>query len=352
MAPDSDDFKIAPGKRSAARGSLDAAAAASHRAAPRSAVLFRRSDRGLLRLTGGDALDLLHRTTTADLARLPVGGAAPTVVQTETARVVDWLTVIRRADDIVLVGGPGRGDELAAWIDRLVIMEDVQVETLGAGVDLFEVAGPGAAAAVAEAFDDAAGALRTGQVLESARVPGVTIVRGFELRPDAHLLLFDSSADRAPLEKWLASSAVTVADASTDEALRIAEGRPLVGRELNGDANPLEARLETSVSFTKGCYPGQEVVARLVTYKSLKRRLALFELDRDVPSPAPGTNYPAVDGGAPAARITSVARACDRTATIALGYAKNELAAPGTDLLFSAADGPVRGRVLDFPPAP
>jgi folate-binding protein YgfZ len=353
MASDSDFSRTAlPGDPAGDTPADYGDAAAEYRAARESAALFPRRSRGRLRLTGSDALDLLHRTTTADLASLPVGGVATTVVQSETARVLDWVTVLRRADDLVLIGGAGRGAALAEWIDRLVIMEDVQVEALGDDSELFEIVGPSAGAALADAWGAEAGAIPAGRAVLPAPAPGVTLIRGFERRPDAWLVLFEAGADRGPLERLVAERRLVPAGLRADEALRIEDGRPLVGRELNGDANPLEARLEDSVSFTKGCYPGQEVVARLITYKSLKRRLARFELDRDVPPPPPGTNYPAVDGGAPTARITSTARSFAGVPVIALGYVKNELAAPGTDIVFSAPDGPVRGRVLDIPPAP
>lgn len=327
-------------------------AEAEYRAARNTAALFPRGTRGRIRLRGADALDLLHRTTTADLSTLTPGRVAPTLVQTETARVVDWLTVVRRTEDLLLLCGPGRAEATAAWIDRLVIMEDVTVEVLDEGFDAVEVVGPAAAAVLAESYGAGVSSLVAGHSLDLDPALGVTLFRGYEGQPDSFVVLFEPGADRTSMEQLLAAGRLVPAGTLADDALRVERGRPLVGRELNSDANPLEARLQESVSFTKGCYPGQEVVARLITYSSLKRRLTVFELDRDVPTPEPGMNYPAVDGGAPAGRLTSVARAFHRQAPLALGYVRLDRAAPGTETFFTATDGPVRARVIDDPPAP
>lgn len=65
----------------------------------------------------------------------------------------------------------------------------------------------------------------------------------------------------------------------------------------------------------------------------------------------PGGNWPLIDGGAVAARLTSVAWSYGRECWMALGFARNELAAPGTVLTFDAPDGPLEGRVLEDPPS-
>ena len=68
-------------------------------------------------------------------------------------------------------------------------------------------------------------------------------------------------------------------DADSYEAFRIAAGVPAHGPELGEEVNPLEAGLWDAVSFTKGCYVGQEVVARLNTYEKVKRYLAMLSLE-------------------------------------------------------------------------
>lgn len=282
-----------------------------YRAARERMALFERSDAGILRLTGTDALDLLQRTTTGELARLAAGETAMTVIQTETARILDWAEVRRRDNDLILVTGPGRAEADLAWLDRMVIMDDVTVEDLSADWRCIDLVGPSVG--------------RKRLCGPAAEIDGLVA---------------------ALLERGEAVRAGRLAD----ESLRLEQGRPRVGRELTAETNPLEARLHESISFTKGCYPGQEVIARLITYKSLKRTLCAFELSREVAAPAPGANHPLVDGGAAAARITSVGWSYGRNAWLALGFARNDLAAPGTSLEFSGPDGPFEGRVLEYPP--
>lgn len=114
---------------------------------------------------------------------------------------------------------------------------------------------------------------------------------------------------------------------STDqfEFIRVSEGIPAEGRELTPDQNPLEARLADHVSFTKGCYIGQEVIARLDTYKKLKQMLTRFRMTGPTAGqPISGPVYSAASGK-PVGRVTSTASATGDAAArggsqVALGY--------------------------------
>lgn len=285
--------------------------AAEYRAARERIALFERHDLITIRLAGADALDLLHRITTADLAGLAVGASATAVLVTEKARVLDWLEVRRREFDLILIGAACQRTELLAWLDRMIIMEEVTVEDLSDGWRIVDVVGPsvGVARSVGPA-DEMAG-------LAAERLDRGEGVRAGRL---AH------------------------------ESLRLEERWPLVGRELTLDTNPLEARLHDSISFTKGCYPGQEVIARMITYKSLKRTLCAFDLGRPAPELPAGQSWPLIDGGAVAARLTTTGWSYGRERWMALGFARNELATPGMTLIFEASDGPLEATVLEGRP--
>ncbi|HEX7877987.1 MAG TPA: glycine cleavage T C-terminal barrel domain-containing protein [Candidatus Eisenbacteria bacterium] len=323
------------------------AAQAAWRRAVDEAALFDRSDRGRLVLKGGDALDLLHRTTTADLTGLPIGGFATTVMQTETGRILDWLALWRRDNQLLLVTGPGRASDDLAWVDRMVIMDDVMPELLDESTRLFELAGPRAPEVLA------ATGLAVATTGEAAIIDGtiggisttVAVARRGS-RPNFWLMMPKEVAETVAgrLEK---GGAIRVG-ADVDDAMRLERGEPLVGRELTEAANPLEARLDGSIGFQKGCYPGQEVIARMITYKSLKRRLSLMRLDDPLPSPPAGQSWPLLEGAA-AGRITSAAWSFAHGAPLAMGYLRNDLAVTGTAVTVAGPAGLVTGRVLDFP---
>lgn len=314
------------------------------------AALFDRSDRGRLVLAGADGLDLLHRTTTGDLAALPVDGFATTVIQTETGRILDWIRLWRRAGDLLLVTGPGRGAEDLEWVDRMVIMDDVTPQLLDDTTRLYELAGPAAATMLAAVGLPVPGAAGDGSArIADGHIEGIEVtVACARTGARGEFWLVVPASATASLAARFEAAGAEPAGPDLDDTLRLERGEPLVGRELTALANPLEARLEASIGFQKGCYPGQEVIARMITYKSLKRRLSLLALERAMPAPRAGESWPLADGPA-AGRITSTAWSFAHEAPLAMGYLRNDLAAPGTPVTVKGPDGEVTGRVLDFP---
>jgi folate-binding protein YgfZ len=114
------------------------------------------------------------------------------------------------------------------------------------------------------------------------------------------------------------------------EARRVLLGLPENGAELDESHNPLEAGLWDAVSFDKGCYVGQEVVARLRTYDKVSSDLRGFSFAETSEVPVPKTSVRA--GSRTVGEITSALLPPGRPSPIALGYVKREHAAPGTQL--------------------
>jgi folate-binding protein YgfZ len=110
-------------------------------------------------------------------------------------------------------------------------------------------------------------------------------------------------------------------DAEVVEAWRILSGLPAPGHELTDEHNPLEAGLRDAVSFTKGCYVGQEVVARLNTYDKVSRILVRLELPPGAPVPAPGAAV--LRDGRSVGAVTSAIRPAGRRSPVALAYVKS-----------------------------
>lgn len=158
--------------------------------------------------------------------------------------------------------------------------------------------------------------------------------------------------DRAAVEAALDAAAVDDApivrgDAETLDVMRIEAGLPALGRELDEEVLPPEARLERAISTTKGCYVGQEIVARLRARGQVNHLLVGLALEVDA-LPVEGTVLTA--DGRPTGEITSRAES-PALGPIALGYVRREHAEPGTTVDFDAG----RARVVELPfvrPAP
>ena len=278
-----------------------------------------RGDCGRLRITGADALDLLNRLTTNKLEALPDGTATSTVLTNGDARVLDHLRLAAVDDGIWCLTSPGRAEDVADWIDLYTFGEDIAVADESSATAQFTVVGPLASEALASAgfpVPPLDGVL--------AQDGAVVVASPFGAHPAYDVLVPLADAERAREALRGAAEAV---NAETFDAYRIAEGVPAYGSEFGAFNNPLEARLLGSISDEKGCYTGQEVIARLQTYRKVQKLLMSFTSDTPA---SPGDALEAEDGS-PAGAITSAFDAGDgRTLGLALVAGKH--AAAGASL--------------------
>ncbi len=270
-------------------------------------AFYDRTTRGRLIVTGRDRKDLLHRLATNTLASLRAGQGAVTCFCTAKGRLIDWTVVLDRGDDLLLLSG--NPERLAGHILGYTITEDVTVRNYMA-IEIV-VCGRGASGFL--------GVNPAPWQFAEANLGGVKcqIVRIEPLLGEAYAIL---APDAVALRRLLHERGKHLEPLEV-EALRVRCGIPAVPNEINEEHNPWEAGLDEAVSLTKGCYIGQEVVARIRTYQKLRRRLAGLRLT--VPC-APGARLQRA--GAEAALVTTVAG--DR----ALAYVDVECLAPGTEL--------------------
>lgn len=299
------------------------------------------ADGTALRLRGRDTCDLLHRITTADVRTLPVRAARPAVFCTPKGRIVAAVGIARVADAVWLLCRPGSRAAVAAHLDRYIISEDVTVEDPGDAWGTALVFGSHAAGISAKAG--------------WPEVPAGAVVAagdGCLVGPFGDGMGATLLAPRATLEEWttrLAAAGAHAADAGTFERWRVVTGWAAAGRELTEAWNPLEAGLGPAISFTKGCYVGQEVVARLHYYEKRQRRLVRLALAGD-PGPCP---VPLRAGTTDAGTLTSAAPAVT-SGFAGLGYVRTEHATSGTALtagpVAATVGAPVGGEPLAPPP--
>lgn len=257
--------------------------------------------RSILLLGGGDVFDFLHRTTTNDFRAMSDRGSERTFVLTEKGRTVDLVTVARTGDRAVIIGSPGAAEVLSAWFGKFIVMDDVRVERVEEGKPIPAIYGSGAPMFVKDAGHPLF-AVRE----DLGRIPGYLILPEIPGKED----------QRAGMD----TDFTGLPGLSFDllEALRIEEQVPAFGREIGPDTNVLETGLKQYVSFTKGCYIGQEVVARLDTYRKLQRIIGLFRIDAPAPSAPPTGTL--LQGGREAGQLTSVAFSSRLGGWIGLGF--------------------------------
>jgi folate-binding protein YgfZ len=220
--------------------------------------LLDRSERGKLALTGADAKGFLQGQVTNDVEALVPGQGCYAAFLTPKGKMLGDLRILDTGDELLLDTERSALQELFNMIRRFSLGYDVELHKRTVQCGLLSLIGPDAAAVTG--VGDALPATEHANLMTSV---GGLPTRA--IRTDVGIdLLFDSEADVAALRSALLDAgAVPVAEEAA-ECLRVERGRPRYGIDLDDTVIPQEAGLnDRAVSFTKGCYVGQETVARL-----------------------------------------------------------------------------------------
>jgi folate-binding protein YgfZ len=230
---------------------------AEYRALTEACGLVDRSERGKLALTGPDAKAFLQGQVTNDIERLVRGTGCYAAFLTHKGKMLGDMRVLDLGDELLLDTERVALQELFNMIRRYKLGSDVELHKRTLELALFSLVGPDA-----RRIAGAAGLGRREHDSRRAQAGGrdVTLVA-----TDAGVDVFCAAADGAAVRAaFEAAGAVPVSEAAA-EVVRVERGRPRFGVDLDsGGVIPQEAGLnERAVSFTKGCYVGQETVARL-----------------------------------------------------------------------------------------
>jgi len=240
-----------------------------------------RSHWGLLEITGEDRLRYLHNQSTNDFETLKPGEGCDTVFVTSTARTLDLATAYITDDSVLVLVSPHRRQQLYAWLDRFIFPFDkVELADISADKSIFSILGERGSSSIDRIATEniSLTAFAANQSITIADV-NVRIARGSGLATPGHTLIIDRNAAGTVWSKLISEGAIAFGDRLW-ENLRIQQGRPTPDRELTEDYNPLEAGLWRTISFEKGCYIGQETIARLNTYNGVKQKLWGIELSQ------------------------------------------------------------------------
>jgi len=240
---------------------------------------------GRFRVTGQDAAALLHHVTTNDIKKLKAGTGCDAALVTSRGRIMDLLSIWRDAEGYTVLTSPNRRAVFAPHARTFVLYrQDVTIEDVSDNGHWRALFGPTAAdtlrkaglavpennavATTSTATTDASTGGSTGavHVARTGRLPG----GGY----------FVWSAEPPAFD-------VPECDNDSFNVLRVECGIPIAGLELTDARNPWEANLGESISLAKGCYNGQEIIARLNTYQKVKQRLVGVKLPAVVETPVP-----------------------------------------------------------------
>ncbi|RIK38290.1 MAG: glycine cleavage system protein T [Chloroflexi bacterium] len=283
-----------------------------------------RSSSGLLVLSDADRADFLQRMTTNDINRLRPGQSAVTVLTSPTARILFVFTVLCRTEELWLLPAPGEAAALARHLrGQIFFMDKVKVRDASAEWSQARLMGPQAEAALATlGFDLPAGAEGAWQERE-----GLLALRQERYDLPGFVLLTPVDWLEAAIESLVHAGATPLANEETYHVRRVELGRPAPGHELTGDYTPLEAGLAWACAENKGCYTGQEIIARQITYDKVTRNLVGLRAAEPL---EPGATVQA--GGQTAGVVTSAAYSSTLGTPVALAILKRQHTALGLEV--------------------
>jgi folate-binding protein YgfZ len=283
-------------------------------------------ERCFLRVTGADAQDFLHRMSTQDLNRLRPGEADYGAFLNAKGHLIGEGHVLVREGELVVALEPSAGGATRAHLEKFVIMDDVTFEEPAGGLRALPVFGPEAASRVA-----------------AARIEGVRVATGRRGAPCLELWM-PAAAAAAARAALLAAGAVPLS-ADELEVLRVLGGVARYGQDMDETRLPMEAGLtREAISFTKGCYIGQEMVMRATARGHLQRGLVRLALPPGTPRGAKLTA-----DGREAGQVTSAVDGPD--GRVGLGYVKRAWWEEGTRLATEGGEAVVTGKIVWEPAA-
>ncbi len=313
--------------------------AAALQAARQGVALVDLSHWGRLVISDDDRIRFLHNQSTNNFQQLQPGQGCDTIFVTSTARTIDLVTAYVMEDAVLLLVSRNRRQQLMEWMDRYIFpMDRVELKDVSTESATFSLIGKesdalleklGIEMPIGEAYASHK-QLTLGEVK-------VRVAVGSGLALPGYTLIVPAS-DAAKLWQTLTEAGAIPMGDRIWEQLRIEQGRPTPDRELTEDYNPLEAGLWHTISFDKGCYIGQETIARLNTYKGVKQQLWGIRLSAPV---EPGSIV-TVEGDK-VGKLTSFAET-DR-GLFGLAYIRTKAGGVGLKVQV----GEVEGEIVDVP---
>ena len=303
------------------------------------AVIYDSSSWGKILVGDRDRLRFLHNQSTADFEKRQAGESVDTVFVTSTARTIDLATGLILEDEVLLIVSPSRRKYLFNWLDKYIFFADrVTLKDVTDSLASFTLMGSESAAILTQL--GCPNLTELSQLShQTYHIDGieVRIAIGTELGLPGYRLIVDRSQAAALHQALINLGAVTLGEDAW-ECLRIAQGRPKPDAELTEDYNPLEVGLWQTISFSKGCYIGQETIARLNTYKGVKQYLWGVKLAETV---AVGTII-TVDG-----EKVGVLTSCSDVdgEMLGLGYVRSKAGGVGLKVMV----GDIEGEIVSLP---
>ena len=304
------------------------------------------ADRAVLEVTGPDSVEWLQGMLSNDVQDLKPGTGVPAAVLNIQGKILADVLVLRTDNGFLVMLDEPLASEVVEHLNRYLIADEVEIADLSAEFSVVSIQGPEAGARLAGVLGLAGLPAEKLSHAEVAHAGGrLRVIQashtgepGFDLMvPKDHL------PDLAELP---AARAIPWIGIRARETLRIEAGIPRYGIDMDADTLLLETCLDDAVSFTKGCYLGQETVERIHSRGHVNRKLTGLKVE-GAEAPAAGDSI--VDGDRALGRVTSAGASPRVGCVIALGYLHRDYLEPGTSVAIEHGGQAVRAAVQALP---
>jgi len=270
------------------------------------------SSRGRIEVRGRDRTRLLHNITSNEVKKLQAGQGCYAFLLSPQGRIQADLLLFRFPDRFLIETEPELREKVPALIRRYIVADQVELEDFTGRTAEISVEGPEAAAMLA-----ALGAPAPEAPYSHAAWGEMTVADG-GVTGQPGRRVFGAVDDVTELIHELESAGARRAGAGDARAVRIENGKPRYGEDITDTCLPQETRQLHAVSFTKGCYIGQEIVERIRTRGHVNRTLQSVEL----PGPEPASPGSVIEVGGKAAEVTSSVYSPHLGKAVALAYVR------------------------------
>jgi aminomethyltransferase len=281
------------------------------------------SGRGRIVARGRDRARLLHNLTSNEVKKLAPGSGCYAFFLNPQGRIQADLTMFCFPEHFLLDTEPDLSETVQQNIRKYVIADQVELEDISAATAAVAIEGSGAAGTLSGLGAPVPGS-------DYAHLPwdGFTVA-AVSLTGQPGFRIYAPAAAREELIHRIAAAGAVPASAEDARQVRIENGRPRYGEDIRDTNLPQETQQMHAVSFTKGCYLGQEIVERIRAQGHVNKKLVRVEIDAPAPL-ASGAKLTAE--GAEAGEITSSVFSPDSGRTLGLAYVRTPHAEPGTAL--------------------
>lgn len=292
---------------------------------------------GSIKLTGKHAQDFLNRMSTNNLKNLNINEFISTVLTNDKGRIIDLIMVYRLEDGLLITTSPQNHENIIAWLEKYIVMDDVKIENLSSKIIQLGIIGPRSSETVLSMtrMDPP----KQNHVVQFL-IAGINIFVAPSHQLDEGFLLITDISGIDVLWNFFVTQDIGLCGMDAYLAARIEQKKPIFRRELTDKYNPLEAGLTQAVSFNKGCYIGQEVIARLDSYNKIQKHLVQLKSEEPV-----SLDSKIMADNKEIGIITSSSYSYSNKQNLALGYVKTEFTSAAELFLIDTHGRPIRAEI-------